>query len=244
MPTPDCLSLLPTDACAGPARPRRGARLAACLAALAIALLAPALASATTISALATPFIAGGVDVAVRLTVDDAADPGNLVLTLAVEHATNFGDLRALYLHVNDEDLLSGLSVTGAAVSQSIFGANSIYDLGPYDTTMGLSEESPCPCDLGIEIGQMGFVGDDYQSVSFVLSHDQVDLTLDLLASTTFGVRISHVVGLDSDPEKWEFTRNKQAAKLSGTLPIVPEPSTALLMLLGLGGLALGGSKR
>ena len=93
---------------------------------------------------------------------------------------------------------------------------------------------SPCPCDLGIEIGSPGLGhGDDYQSVTFTLSHASLDLDVSLFQGQSFGVRATSVGDVDGSREG--------SSKLIG---VVPEPSTALLALLGLSGLASIGRPR
>jgi hypothetical protein len=86
---------------------------------------------------------------------------------------------------------------------------------------------SPCFCDIGIEIGSPGIGKDDIQSVTFTLSHDSESLDISLFEDQDFGVRATSVGDAGG-------SRNR-SSKLIG---VVPEPSTAILMLLGLAGLA------
>ena len=66
------------------------------------------------------------------------------------------GDLRAVFFHILDESLLPGLTATGSDVTDQVFDANNVIDLGG-DANLR-PEGDPCPCDFGVEIGTMGSV--------------------------------------------------------------------------------------
>lgn len=200
------------------------------LAALLASLLLPGTAVAATITASVAPFT--GNPLSVILEMDDAADPGNLVITLSVDGGGNIGDLRGLFLNVADESLLAGLSVSGSAITASEFSANAVINLGGGNNLNGGG--TPCPCDIGLGIGSPGIGSDDFQSITFTLSHDTDDLDLSLFIGQTFGVRATSVGDVAGSREA--------SSKLIG---VVPEPSTALLLLIGLSGLAtVRGSER
>jgi hypothetical protein len=195
-------------------------------------LVAPALASATTISATATTF--SGASLSVTATIDDSSDPGNLVITLTVEDGPNTGDLRGFLADISDDSLLPGLSVSGPEITSSVFDSNNVIDLGGGNNLNGGG--TPCPCDFGVEIGDPGIGhGDDFQSVTFVLSHVSKDLDVSIFEEQAFGVRATSVGGGNSSRDA--------SSKLEGKFPVVPEPSTAILMLLGLTGLSIAGSR-
>ena len=88
----------------------------------------PSLGSAAVLEATSSAFT--GSDLEVSIQIDDESDPGNLVITLEVASADPTGDLRGFFAQVSDESLLSGLSVTGADISNSEFDANSVINLG------------------------------------------------------------------------------------------------------------------
>lgn len=194
------------------------------LATIALALTAAHQASALLLDGTAATFT--GDPFEVSLTVDDAAQPGALVITLSVSGPDSIGDLRGFFAQVADERLLSGLSVSGPEVMQASFLANGIQGVGPGNNLNGGG--SPCPCDLGVEFGSPGIGRDDLQSVTFVLSHATVSLDASFLADQRFGVRVTSVGD--------DFAR-EGSSKLRGQIAVIPEPGTALLMGLGLAGL-------
>lgn len=183
----------------------------------------PSAAGAATITGSASPFTGSSLSASVE--IDDAADPGNLVITLSVDDGGNIGDLRGIFFQVSDESLLDGLSVSGDEVTSSAFSADNVINLGEGSNLNGGG--SPCFCDIGIEFGSPGIGKDDIQSVTFTLSHDSESLDISLFEDQDFGVRATSVGDAGG-------SRN-HSSKLIG---VVPEPSTAILMLLGLAGLA------
>lgn len=205
---------------------------AAAIALILVVLVVPALASATTISATATTFT--GASLSVTATIDDSSDPGNLEITLVVEDGANTGDLRGFFANISDDSLLPGLSVSGPEITSSVFDENNVINLGRGSNLNGGG--TPCPCDFGVEIGDPG-IGheDDFQSVTFVLSHVSQDLDVSIFEEQAFGVRATSVGSANGSRDA--------SSKLKGKFPVVPEPSTAILMLLGLTGLSIAGSR-
>lgn len=190
-------------------------------------------ASATVIQTTATSYVGDPAEVA--LTLDDAAVPGSLVITLAVSGpGETIADLRGFFLHVVDESLIAGLSVAGPDVTGSRFLANAVSGVsnGKYFNSIKM----PCPCDLGVEFGTPGIGHDDLQQVTFTLSHTSVPLDLSFVASQQFGVRLESVGTLADG--------RAGSSKLKGTIPVVPEPSTALFLGLGFATLAASRPRR
>ena len=167
------------------------------------------------------------------LTIDDESQAGDLVITLSLDPGSVVGDLRGFYMHVADESLLSGLSIDGVNVTDSAFEANSVYEFGRDSfVTTGSTGCRFNGCDLGIEVGTHGIRDDDLQSVTFVLSHSMLDLTVDLFADQIFALRVSNAGSANG--------KRTGFSKLSGIV-VVPEPSSAILMLFGLSGLTIAG---
>ena len=174
---------------------------------------------------LATPFT--GDPVEVTLTFDDGAQPGSVVVTARVDPATP-ADLRGVFLEFADDDLLPGLRVSGPEVTEVRVGG--VIDLGQGATLRGGG--SPCPCDLGVELGTPGIGRDDLRTATFVLSHETVDLGLEALRLERVGVRVTSVGdGIGG---------RGGSARLEA---LVPEPGALVLMGLGLSGLAASGRR-
>ncbi len=190
-------------------------------AAVLLGLAAPA--KAATLSFTIDEFSGDAADV--RITLDDGAADGTLALTVAV--LSGLADIRGIFFDVADDSVQAGLQVLGSAVSEVAFG--HVIDLGNGANLNGRS--SPCPCDVGVEIGTPGIGSDDYQSVTLGLMHETLDLDLSLFSEQVFGVRLTSV---------GDECRRGGSSKLGGRAPVVPEPSTAALAGLGLTLLAAG----
>ena len=64
--------------------------------------------------------------------VVDQSNPNGLV-----------ADLRGLFLHINDESLISGLTVNGAVITSSQLSVNGVNNLGEGANVNGIGDESP-----------------------------------------------------------------------------------------------------
>ena len=210
----------------------RAARACGKLVLFMAALVASGIATAGTISSTLVEFT--GTDASVTVTLDDMTDPGNIVITLDVNVDPNTGDLRGFFLDISDDLLLSGLSITGSEVTQTQFSANSVINLGGGNNLNGGG--SPCPCDIGVEIGLSGIGGgDDFQTTTFTLSHTSESLDLSMFLGENVGARLTSV-GLPGGSRGG-------SSKLGGMVP-VPEPSTAVMLSTGLVGFAMAQRKR
>lgn len=191
------------------------------------------LASVASAAIVTVPATSGGSHpVEGTLTIDDGIDPGNLVITFALD--ARAGDIRGFLAQVADESLISGLSVVGYNNRASQFGEDRI---GKAEKSRGLGQPgSACPCDFGLK-----FPSKTGTSVTFTLTHATVDLTLDLFYGQDFAVKAAKI---ETENGSGKSKRIKSAI-LQGQVPnVIPEPTTAVLMVLGLGGLSYMGRSR
>ena len=194
-------------------------------------------ARATTVDLIATPFT--GSDTSVAIVLDDAG--GDITITLTVNEG--LADLRGVFLDVRDDVpfALSSLQATGQYVKD--FETDDVINLGQGSNLHGGG--SPCPCDIGVELGTPGIGKDDIQSTSIVLSLvTGGPLDLSMFANQLIGVRVTSV-GVEDKKGK---IRREGSAKLVGTIPDpnipVPEPTPALLTGVGLIGLSFVSRRR
>ncbi|MBW2316904.1 MAG: PEP-CTERM sorting domain-containing protein [Deltaproteobacteria bacterium] len=185
--------------------------------------------SANAATLVATLSDMGG-DVEFQITFDDAA-VGAGEIQVTVEVTLGEADLRGLFLDIADDSLLSGLSAVGADVTNTIFAASSVIDLGQGANVQG---DGPCPCDIGVAFGSPGMGRDDIQTTTFVLSHATESLTLALFAEQTVMVRATSVGD--------ELAREASAKTAGTTSVLVPEPSALALLLPG--ALVIGARRR
>ena len=185
-------------------------------------------AHATQTELLATPFT--GNDTTVRILLDDAG--GDITVTLTVNKG--LADLRGFFISIKDFSLFEGVDVTGGDVTD--WEKGSVINLRYGNNLNGGG--TPCPCDLGVTIGTPGIGKDDIFTTTFVIDAD-ANLTLDDFAGQAIGVRVTSV-GVEND--------RGGSAKLAVTIPDpivpVPEPSTALLVAIGLGSLGFASRNR
>jgi hypothetical protein len=191
----------------------------------AIGLLIPSIASAATSTSILVPFT--GSDIEVELTLSDDLDDGRIRGHLEV--VDGIGDLRGVFLNLSDSSLLGGLSVGGDDVTD--FETGDSKNLGQGNNLNGGG--SPCPCDIGVSFGSPGIGWDDIQQTMFIIYHQTEYLDLDLFIDQLAGVRVTSV-GDD------EYSGREGSSKLYG---VVPEPSTAVLLMLGLLGLKTSKSR-
>jgi hypothetical protein len=185
---------------------------------------APALGS--PIQTILEPFT--GSDSSVLVTLGDGPSIGEILVSVQVIQGV--ADIRGVFLDLADDSFLAGLQVIGQWVT-SFDASGSVIAEGGGNNLRGGG--SPCPCDIGVQIGTPGIGRDEIQSTSFILSHPDMPLDLSLLFEQDIGVRLTSV-GAD------EFHRGG-SSKLGGIVP-VPEPST--LVLVGLGVVSLGARSR
>lgn len=184
-------------------------------------LLLASTAGAATVSTLLTPFT--GSEIEVELVLSD--DAGDGTISGSLEVVSGVGDLRGLFLDLVDDSLLPGLLVTGEDVTDFAVGDTINLRQGVNLNGGG----TPCPCDLAIVFGSPGIGANDIGFTEFSIAHESEALTLALFAEQFAGVRVTSV-GDDFDGPR------NDSAKL---IAVVPEPTTGVLLSLGLAALAL-----
>jgi hypothetical protein len=177
-------------------------------------------ARALSLVTLLEPFTGGPASVQLTITDEGAhLEPGQLLVQVDV---LSGGAIRGVFLDLADASLLDSIQATGKYVTDVQKG--QVINLGGGSNLHGGG--SPCPCDLGVEIGTPGRSRDFVQSTYFVLSSSAGPLDVSLFFDQKAGVRLS-----------------PQSSKLGGILP-VPEPAAGLLFGLGLAMLRLQGRSR
>nr|MDJ0775718.1 Ig-like domain-containing protein [Mastigocoleus sp. MO_167.B18] len=148
-----------------------------------------------------------------RITLTELGD-GTIQVAVEVIDGT-IADLRGLFFNISDESLVNGLSVAGDDVTGSRFRANRVNSLSLDVNMIGTDTEF----DGGVKIGTSGIRRDDIQSTTFILSHDSVDLTLDLFENQDFGVRLTSV----NNSIIPGSTSRRGSSKLVGTSDLAPD---------------------
>ncbi len=161
---------------------------------------------------------------------------GAIQFDFRVDTSVNMADLRGLFLNVNDESLLSGLSATAASNPFADLDAANFYSIGSDDfridsggTTdfgfgggnllQGGGRNAP-QYTMGFDIGQQGIANYDIQGTSFLLQHDSQDLSLDLFSESLLGVRLMSV---GDDREGSSKLRGETSNEIIASEP-EPEP--------------------
>lgn len=140
---------------------------------------------------------------------------GTIDFTVSVMETTQLtADLRGLFFNVADDAKLLGMT-------WSEVGAHKITD---FDTVNTISLKNGAnmngaaqPFDVGFEFGTPGIAKDDIKSVTFTLSNQAHNLTLDDIAHVQFGARLTGI-GAPTDTKRGE----KDGSKLVAMAPAAP----------------------
>ncbi len=132
-------------------------------------------------------------DVNVRVMVSELAD-GTLQFDLSVLDDTgSIGDLNAVYFDLADDSLTAGLTAAGDDVTGMVFDQDSVTKVDNYTTVNGDVVKELGRFDAGVQFGTQGIGTDDIRETSFVLSHSGMDLSIDMLLSQDFALRLTSV---------------------------------------------------
>ncbi len=127
-------------------------------------------------------------------------EDGTLKFDLQVLGDTgSIGDLNAIYFDLmlneegSDEISFDGLTVTGDDVTGTNIEEDSVTKVDNFTNINGEVVKEYDKFDVGVQFGTAGIGEDDIRETSFVLSHADVPLTIDMLLSQDFGVRLTSV---------------------------------------------------
>ena len=163
-------------------------------------------------SSLTYQISGGGVVVDVTITEVDGALRFDLQV---LEETGTIGDLNALYLDIADESLLAGMAATGDDVTGTVFDADSVKKIDNFTSINGEVLKDLGAFDIGVQIGTQGMAKDDIQSTSFMLSHPDQALTLELFALQDCALRLTSVGEVDGSRDG--------SLKLGGEVGDLPE---------------------
>jgi hypothetical protein len=97
---------------------------------------------------------------------------GNLLFDVVLTSGDgSVANQRALFFDINDDTLLSELTVSGADVTDFTFSADKVTTLGGDANINGEVVNELGKFDAGIEFGPDGIETDDIRSTQFTLSH-------------------------------------------------------------------------
>lgn len=152
----------------------------------------------------------------------DLSDEGGIITgEINVVANPNIGDLRAIFLQVNDLSILNQLNITGDLITDIEIDANDVTSVGNANVN---GDGSPGPFDIGIAFGSPGIGADDIQSASFIIEHDSTDLSLDMFDLSNWAARLTSV-GLADGPREGSSKLLVTDIRLTGlTPPELPPP--------------------
>ncbi len=132
-------------------------------------------------------------DVLTEVTIAENLD-GTLSFEINVLDGGLIGDLRALFFDLEGVASDSQLSVYGSSdVTDTEFDEAGVDSLGRDANIKGSVVNELGDFDVGVEFGTSGMSGDDIQTSSFVLAHDTLELSLDMIDLADFGIRYTSV---------------------------------------------------
>ena len=165
----------------------------------------------------------------VTISLDDSIEQGKISISLESSGAAlPTGELAGINFQYFDELLFSGLQALGTDVAE-IYTSNASPKNTPAD----------CPCNLKVDFGTVGFFEmTGITETDFALVNDQRPITLADFAGSTVTAYLAIPEFAAKGTSNSEDVANVSLLKLEGEIPIIPEPTTGALMLLGLLGLA------
>ena len=168
----------------------------------------------------------------VTISLDDSIVPGTLSISLESSGtAVPIGELAGINFRYYDGPLFNGLQGVGSDIAQTVTS-----NVRAENTTIF------CPCNLEIDFGTVGlFEMTGITETDFDLVNDLRPITLADFAGSAVTVYLAYP---GFSPNDLKDVENVRFIKLEGEIAIIPEPTTAALMILGLLGLASVPPKR
>ena len=163
----------------------------------------------------------------VTISLDDAIVPGSLSISLESSgDALPIGELAGINFRYFDGPLFNGLEAIGPDVAQTVMSNVRVEGTTVF-----------CPCNLEVDFGTVGlFELTGITETDFDLVNTERPISLADFGGSLVSVYLAVPgVGVPSNPKDVD---NVRFIKLEGEIPIIPEPTTGALMLLGLLGLA------
>jgi hypothetical protein len=218
---------------------RRGRILSGLASAFAAVVLLPGMASALFVNGTATG-TDGSDTFTANVQIDDAVTPGSLVFTVSVQGDNSKIKIKGFGSGLIDTANLADLTVVGDDVKKHYFG----IDQAPNDDGQPPVDPSCTSCDMIVHFNKPPKGATD-KSVSFTVSSlSQQPVPLSAFSNQDIAVLLQVKGAWNTrGAEKGFFFRDKKMMILEGTLgeeTAIPEPTTAVMLMLGLAGLSLG----
>jgi hypothetical protein len=165
----------------------------------------------------------------VTISLDDSIVPGALSVSLESSGtALPIAELAGINLQYYDGPLFNDLQAVGPDIAKTF-----TWSVGANNTTLS------CPCNLKIDLGTVGlFEMTGITETDFDLVNDQSPITLADFAGSAVTVYLAYPGFASNGTSNSKDVENVSFIKLEGKIPVVPEPTNAVLMLFGLLGLA------
>lgn len=150
-------------------------------------------------------------DVNVGVTITQLEN-GQLQFDLVVLDETgSIGDLNGLFFDISSDVSVAGLSVSGDDITGVVIKEDSVTKVDSYNNVNGEVVREYDKFDAGVQFGTAGIGTDDIRETSFILSHDSIDLTLDMFLAMDFAARLTSVGTEDGSRDG--------SLKIGGTAP-------------------------
>ncbi|MBH9577852.1 Ig-like domain-containing protein [Inhella proteolytica] len=160
---------------------------------------------------------------------------GKIDFTVTVlQTASTTADLRGLFFDLADATKLTGLSFSQSGNKVSDFDTVDVIQLKNGANMNGAAS----PFDVGFEFGTAGIAKDDIKTASFTLDNAAHNLTLDDIAHTQFGLRLTSI-GSPTDTKRSE----KDGAKLVATSHAAPHAFDDAMQIFEDGASGLGDAR-